>query len=189
MKARSLSGLVAALLVTSAAACSASSEPGIPHEICGAPIDPEIVRPLLVSTSDLHEYNRVEPRQEESAPCVLLSGRDTALAFNFYRTRDAPDASQLVSGGGSLLDIAELRSVDARHGTAVGNNGAVSTSVCEAEKTDHLTLTLQLPRIARTDRSHRGDIEKFMRAYFPATLKTLGCRTAPPASPRPGQER
>ncbi|MGW4344328.1 hypothetical protein ACWEL8_04390 [Streptomyces sp. NPDC004690] len=167
--------MVGALLVLFCAACGTSSDQGIPHEICGAPIDPDVVRPLLGSADDLHEYNRVEPGREESAPCALLSRRDTVLALHFYRTQNAPDIARLVTSGGSLLDIAALRSADMRHGTAVGNNGAVATSVCAAHETDHFTLTLQLPRLDPADPTHRQDIEKFMRAYFPATLETLDC--------------
>jgi hypothetical protein len=32
------------------------------------------------------------------------------------------------------------------------------------------------PPIGLMDHTHRKDIEKFVRAYFAATLKTLGCK-------------
>ncbi|MFI1534398.1 hypothetical protein [Streptomyces anandii] len=57
----------------------------------------------------------------------------------------------------------------------MGTNGAVSTTSCETSGGEYFTLTLQLPQIKLTDGTHRKDIERFMRAYFPATVKTLGC--------------
>ncbi|MET8584947.1 hypothetical protein ABZX39_29320 [Streptomyces collinus] len=58
----------------------------------------------------------------------------------------------------------------------VGTDGAIAATRCKSEAGDHFALTLQLPKIKPSDGTHRADIERFMRAYFPATLRTLGCR-------------
>ncbi|MFD4558147.1 hypothetical protein ACFWP5_28160 [Streptomyces sp. NPDC058469] len=124
----------------------------------------------------MHEFNRVDRSEAKSAPCVLLSERDPVLYFNFYWTVDSPDLEQLIKGDGSALDIVEPRSVQSSDEAVVGNNGAISTALCRASGARHFTLTLKLSQVSPTDRTHRKDIEKFMRAYFPATVKTLGCR-------------
>ncbi|WP_143074834.1 hypothetical protein [Streptomyces mangrovisoli] len=76
----------------------------------------------------------------------------------------------------SLLESPTL--LDADYETAVGDNGAISTAPCKTKGGNYFTLTLQLPQVPPGTRSYRHDIERFMRAYFPATLKTLGCRDA-----------
>ncbi|MGW4275584.1 hypothetical protein ACWEGQ_25255 [Streptomyces seoulensis] len=111
------------------------------------------------------------------------------VRFRFSWDENATDLMYLAKNTGTVSGIADPRHITSPYTTLVGTDGAISTAPCGTKGGEYFTLTLQLPRIELTDRSHRGDIEKFMRAYFPATLKTLGCRTAPPASPRPGQER
>ncbi|MDV9170187.1 hypothetical protein R6V09_08535 [Streptomyces sp. W16] len=56
----------------------------------------------------------------------------------------------------------------------MGTDGAISIAKCKTKGGDYFPL--QIPPISLMDHTHRKDIEKFMRAYFPATLKTLGCK-------------
>ncbi|WP_189703390.1 hypothetical protein [Streptomyces anandii] len=67
------------------------------------------------------------------------------------------------------------RSITAPYKTVIGTDGAIATTPCKTKGGEYFTLTLQLPQIKLMDQTHRNDIEKFMRAYFPATVKTLGC--------------
>ncbi|MBP2049640.1 hypothetical protein J2Z21_002571 [Streptomyces griseochromogenes] len=76
---------------------------------------------------------------------------------------------------GSVSRVTDAREINFKYETLVGTDGAVAAARCKTKTGDHFALTLQLPQIEPTDQSHRKDIEKFMRAYFPATVKTLGC--------------
>lgn len=169
--------------------CGKHAEPIVPKEICGTPIDPQVAHAVVEPAEGFHEFNRVDRGAAITAPCVLLSGNDPVLEFRFSWDRGPTNLMYLASGSGSVSRVTAPQRIPSLYTTLVGTDGAISTAPCGTKGGDYFTLTLQLPRIELTDRSHRGDIEKFMRAYFPATLKTLGCRTAPPASPRPGQER
>ncbi|MHB9859752.1 hypothetical protein [Streptomyces sp. YIM S03343] len=71
--------------------------------------------------------------------------------------------------------ITDPRRIESGYETIVGTDGAISTTPCKTTGGNYFTLTLQLPQVRQQDRTHRQDIERFMRAYFPATLKTLGC--------------
>lgn len=82
----------------------------------------------------------------------------------------------LAKNTGSVSRVTEPRSMDSTYKTIVGTDGAISIAPCKTKGGKYFTLTLQVPQIRLMDHTHRKDIEKFMRAYFPATLKTLGCR-------------
>lgn len=109
-----------------------------------------------------------------SAPCVLLSGKERVLEFRFWWTEDKPDLMYLARSG-SVAGINYPQRIDLAEDSMTGIDGALSTTACKTEKGEYFTLTLQLPQIQLTDSSHRKDIETFMRAYFPATVKTLNC--------------
>ncbi|WOX11847.1 hypothetical protein [Streptomyces sp. N50] len=159
-----------------AMSCSSSSSHELPGAICGTPINPAVTRPLLTSTEDFSEFTRVDRSEAITAPCVLLSGRDPVLDFRFSWDDRASDLMYLAKDTGSISGIREPREIDFTYKTIVGTDGAISTTPCKTKGGDYFTLTLQVPQISLMDQTHRKDIERFMRAYFPATLKTLGCK-------------
>ncbi|MFJ5308657.1 hypothetical protein [Streptomyces sp. NPDC088350] len=178
MKARLRIGLTCVTLFlssTSAASCGSSADGEIPDVICGTPIAPDLARPLVTSAEDWHEYDRVDRTQAITAPCLVLSGRKVVLGFRFSWRESATDLMYLAQNTGSVSRVTDPRSIDFTYKTIVGTDGAISTTPCKTNGGNYFTLTLQAPRIPLTDQTHRKDIEKFMRAYFPATLKTLGC--------------
>ncbi|MET7681348.1 hypothetical protein [Streptomyces sp. NPDC005423] len=130
----------------------------------------------MTSTDDLHEFTRVDRSEAITAPCVLLDGRDPVLSFRFSWDDTARDLMYLATGTGSISGVRQPRGIDFAYKTLVGTDGAISIAPCKTNGGEYFTLTLQVPRIKLTDQTHRGDIERFMRAYFPATLRTLGCR-------------
>ncbi len=82
----------------------------------------------------------------------------------------------LATGTGTVSNVTAPRYVrDAPDKTLVGTDGALSQTRCKTKGGNYFTLTLQLPQVRPGDQSHRRDIEAFMRAYFPATVRTLGC--------------
>ncbi|MFJ2163445.1 hypothetical protein [Streptomyces sp. NPDC087856] len=171
-----LLGLSALAVSTFATSCDGSADHEIPKVICGTHVDPSVSRPLVTSEEDFHEFNRVDRSEAITAPCVLLSGSDPVLDFGFSWDENATDLMYLAQGAGSVSHVTEPRTINFPYKTIVGTDGAISTTPCKTKGGDYFTLTLQVPRIPLTDQTHRKDIEKFMRAYFPATLKTLGCK-------------
>ncbi|WP_327401925.1 hypothetical protein OG194_18415 [Streptomyces sp. NBC_01288] len=159
-----------------AMSCSSSGSDELSGAICGTPINPAVTRPLLTSTDDLHEFTRVDRSEAITAPCVLLAGRDPVLDFRFSWDDTARDLMYLAANTGSISGIREPREIDFTYKTIVGTDGAISIAPCKTNGGKYFTLTLQVPQIGLMDQTHRKDIEKFMRAYFPATLKTLGCK-------------
>jgi hypothetical protein len=145
--------------------------------LCGTRVDAGLVRPLLPTTDDLDEDSRVERRNPVSAPCVLLAEGAEVMVLFFYWTDGAPKVTEPDYDTSGFQVLTETRPVDLGDGAVVGKNGAVVTTPCRtAEGGKHFTLKLYLPQVAPPDPGHRADIERFMRAYFPATVKTLDCR-------------
>lgn len=167
-------GLVVLLIGLSVAGCDTTDE-ALPAEICGSKVDAGLVQPLVADGGDWNEFNRVDRRRSVTAPCVLLSGPDPVLDFRFSWTKDKPDLMYL-AGTGSVSGVRDPLPVELAEDAVVGADGAIVTTSCDKGDTDYFTLGLQLPRVALTDRGHREDIERFMRQYFPATVRTLDCR-------------
>ncbi|MFE9839280.1 hypothetical protein ACFYP4_29705 [Streptomyces sp. NPDC005551] len=60
-------------------------------------------------------------------------------------------------------------------GAVAGDDGAIATTRCrDGSGADHFTLALKVTR-GKFDADRRVAIERFMRAYMPATVRTLGC--------------
>jgi len=173
VKARLSALFLSSALVVS---CGSSTDKGIPDVICGTRIAPNLTRPLVTSTEDWHEYDRVDRAEAITAPCLVLSGREVVLGFRFSWRDSETDLMYLAKNTGSVSRVTEPRSINSAYKTIIGIDGAISTATCQSNGGKYFTLTLQVPQISLMDDTHRKDIEKFMRAYFPATLKTLGCR-------------
>ncbi|MGW0931968.1 hypothetical protein [Streptomyces sp. NPDC002644] len=133
------------------------------------------MRPLVEPGGDWGEYSRVDRAKASTAPCVLLSGKDPVLEFQFWWTDDKPDLLHLADTG-PVAGIRDPRPVDLAEDAVVGPDGAIVSTSCANGRTEYFTLSLQLPRVRLMDPGHREDIERFMREYFPATVKTLDCR-------------
>jgi hypothetical protein len=168
----------ATLPMLAAPSCGGPAEHNIPDAVCGTRIDPHLTRTLVKSAINWHEYNRVDRGEAITAPCLVLSGSEVILSFRFSWRPVETDLMYLAKNTGSVSGIRDPRSITFTYKTVVGMDGAISTTSCKTKGSNYFTLTLQLPQIKLTDQTHRKDIEKFMRAYFPATVKTLGCRDA-----------
>ncbi|MGV9254622.1 hypothetical protein [Streptomyces sp. NPDC003697] len=155
----------------------------IPTTICGTRIDPALTRPLVTSANDWHEYDRVNRTEATTAPCLVLARQDVVMRFRFSWDSGARDLMYLARSTGSVSGVTDPRTIAFAYETVVGTDGAISTAPCRTKGGEHFTLTLQLPRIKLMDRTHREDIEKFMRAYFPAALRTAGCGLGASAGP------
>lgn len=145
--------------------------------ICGTRVDPRLTR-RLVAPGSFHELNRVSRSQATSAPCTLLSGKDPVIRFHFWWADGRIDLRYMTEQTGGVSRVTNARRIDASFDALVGNDGAAAATRCRSKSGDHFGLSVQFPGVDLTDQSHRADIENFMRAYFPATLATLGCVTS-----------
>ncbi|MBV2356656.1 hypothetical protein KUM39_20120 [Streptomyces sp. J2-1] len=162
-----------ALLLT---ACAGPAQDAAPDVICGTRVDPALTRELVPTAEDWHESSRVDRESAVSAPCLVSAGQHTVLSLRFSWRPVATDLTYLATGTGTVSGISRPRKIDLGTASLLGNDGAISQTPCRTKSGNYFTLTLQLPGIKPADESHRADIEKFMRAYFPATVRTLGCR-------------
>ncbi|MFF8473161.1 hypothetical protein [Streptomyces sp. NPDC015414] len=169
-------GLVVVPLLTLSVSCGRSSDRVIPEVICGTHVDPEVTRPLVTSAGKLSEYDRVDRSEAITAPCLVLVQNDVAMRFRFSWDVDKADLMYLAKNTGRISGVSAPRYLNSvSYETLVGTDGAISQAACRTKGGKYFTLTFQLPQVKLTDQSHRADIEKFMRVYFPATVKTLGC--------------
>ncbi|MFJ6543164.1 hypothetical protein ACIQMP_21275 [Streptomyces sp. NPDC091385] len=159
-----------------AAGCASPDRGTVPEVICGVRSDPGLTRLIVAPGSEWREYNRVDREQAITAPCSVLSGKKVILDLGFSWRPTAADLMYLARNTGNVTGVTAPRAVDSRYDTVVGTDGAISQAPCQTKTGNYFTLTLQLPQIKLADQTHRNDIEKFMRVYFPATVGTLGCR-------------
>jgi hypothetical protein len=170
-----LTALFALATAFIATGCGGSDGDQVPETLCGTPVDRALLRSLLVSTDDLTEVNRLDPSEATSAPCVLRSDGKPILRLHFYFSTAAPGFAGRSRDDPVFEDVAQWRPVDIAEEAVVGNNGAIVSGPCVVGRNTDLIVELNLPEANITDESRRKDIEKFMRAYFPATLETLNC--------------
>ncbi|MCG8966461.1 MULTISPECIES: globin family protein [Streptomyces] len=98
------------------------------------------------------------------------------MEFHFYWTSDAPGFAQRSRFDSVFVDVAEWRKADIGDEAVVGTNGALVSGPCVTDRGRYFILKLHLPRASILDEGNRPEVEAFMRAYFPATVKTLHCR-------------
>ncbi|WP_077796761.1 hypothetical protein [Streptomyces sp. JHA26] len=165
---------LAIVLVTTG--CDRSDGDQIPELLCGTRIDRELFRSVLTSTGDLTESNRLDPSEGISAPCTLFSSGKRILELHFYYSTASPEFAGRSKYDPVFRDISQWKSVNIADEAIVGNNGAIVSGSCVVGRNTDLIIEMRMPEVNIMDESHRKDIEKFMRAYFPATVKTLHCR-------------
>ncbi|MFI2374980.1 hypothetical protein ACH5AO_07925 [Streptomyces sp. NPDC018964] len=167
---------LALILTCLVVSCGRGDKPQHPEKICGTSVDWELAEPLVESAEDLHEYSRVDRSEAISAPCTLFSGDDREMEFNFYWTSDAPGLAQRSEFDPVLKDVSQGRKANIGEEAVIGRNGAIVSASCITDRGRYFTLKLHLPQASILDEANRAKVEKFMRAYFPATVKTLNCR-------------
>ncbi|MGW7362999.1 hypothetical protein ACWGI8_06100 [Streptomyces sp. NPDC054841] len=157
-------------------ACGGSSDDKIPNVICGTKIDTELSGPLLEPLGKFHEYNRVDRKEAQTAPCIILIDDERALQLRFAWHSGSPGDLVEIATDSSVTHLTEPTRVDLGfQDSVVGNEGAMATTLCKSPRGDHFTLGLTVPRAQATSPELRPAIEKFMRAYMTATVKSLGC--------------
>ncbi|MFF9603065.1 hypothetical protein ACF1GY_12340 [Streptomyces sp. NPDC014684] len=171
--------VVLALLVVGVGCQSSSRDEQVPESLCGTKVDRGLTEALLQPDGRVTERNEVDLRNPQpSSWCQAFVDGKGVLSLRFAWHPDAVDPFDIASSGDSVSRIGQPARVKAAYETTVGNNGAVATARCRTRIGSYFTLSALLADSDPVDRSHRADIENFMRAYFPATLATLGCVTS-----------
>ncbi|MFF6998059.1 hypothetical protein ACFY93_24280 [Streptomyces sp. NPDC008313] len=166
---------LALLMTTAAVSCGARSpDRRIPSSLCGTPVDEDLSRPLFQSPGEITEWNRVDRAAAGSSWCVLLVGKREALSFKFAWHGGSMDPLAAASPDNSVTGLQNAHRIDLADDAVLADDGAIATTHCKTSGGDHFTLAIKLHQGVK-NRPERKDIERFMRAYMPATVKTLGC--------------
>ncbi|MFB7757387.1 hypothetical protein ACFC18_48725 [Streptomyces sp. NPDC056121] len=145
-----------------------------PKSICDTKVAKNLIEPLLQPSGKVSEWHSAGWGESGSAWCIVSVGQERALRFQFSWHPDSIDPLKFASPDDTvtgLWDPARMRLADS---AAIGDNGAISTTRCKGGKGTHFTVALKLTQEGSVPHL-RSDIEKFMRAYMPATMKTVGC--------------
>ncbi|MFG3369000.1 hypothetical protein ACIPWY_10430 [Streptomyces sp. NPDC090032] len=155
-------------------ACSAQ-DISIPRSICDTPVEQKLTAPLLKRTGELSEWHTAGWGGKETSVCIISVDKTEALRFRFAWHTDIIDPMTYSSLDNSVTGLWEPRRV--RHlaeSATLGDNGAIATTRCEGRAKWHFTLALKVTRDQKIVHQ-RNDIEQFMRAYMPATMRAVGC--------------
>ncbi|MEV8549669.1 hypothetical protein AB0L04_07490 [Streptomyces glaucescens] len=120
------------------------------------------------------DVERGNPRP--SAWCVVYANGEEAIGLRYAWHSDRVDPLEIANSPSSVSQL-ELPQRVAFPGarSVVGNTGVISTTPCKTSAGSYFTLSVLLEGVNVTADAHRSSLEQFMRAYFPATVKTLGC--------------
>ncbi|MFI8949187.1 hypothetical protein ACIGO6_22045 [Streptomyces sp. NPDC053750] len=149
----------------------------LPQSLCGTRIAPEILEPLIPAEGDITERSDVDRQNPSSSSwCSLHVDGKAALDVRFAWHSDLVDPLEIANSVQSVSQLQMPERVTENPDMVLGNDGAIATTSCHTKGGAYFTLSVLLKQGNPTDAGHRRDIDKFMRAYFPATVKTLHCR-------------
>ncbi|MFB8270213.1 hypothetical protein ACFC96_26915 [Streptomyces sp. NPDC055955] len=159
--------------LASLASCSPQGAE-IPKSICGTHVNAKLVEPLLRATGKVSESHTAGWGKRETNWCIVRVAGDESLRLKFAWHSDTMDPMKSASPNNNVTGLWEPTQMNLADKAALGDDGAIATTRCRTKPDNHFTLTLKLSH--RSDvPHHRRDIEKFMRAYMPATMKAVGC--------------
>ncbi|MFG3112574.1 hypothetical protein [Streptomyces tendae] len=135
-----------------------------------------MLEPLIPPTGDITERSDVDRKNPApSSWCNLKVDNRTALDLKFAWHRDPVNPLEIANSVQSVSRLEMPEHATADFSMVVGNDGAIATGPCRTQGGAYFTLSVLLKDSNTTDTGYRRDIETFMRAYFPATVKTLQC--------------
>jgi hypothetical protein len=163
-------GALTALVLTG---CTAHADRQIPDSICGTRVAPSLSKPLLQPLGKVSEWTSSGFRQAGGwSWCVVFVGKDDAMHLRFAHHGGPMNPMEAASPDNSVTGLQNPRRIHLADDAVIGDDGAIATIRCKDKAgADHFTLAVRVTRGVQ----RRGDIEEFMRAYMPATVKTLHC--------------
>jgi hypothetical protein len=149
----------------------------VPESLCGTPVSRNLSRSLLQPTGKVTEWTSAGFREQgTSAWCTVFVGGKEALSINFANHGGPMDPlATAASPVNTVTGLQNPRRIHLADDAAVGDDGAIATTRClDSSGADHFTLALKVTR-GKVSAQRSAAIEEFMRAYMPATVKTLHC--------------
>ncbi|MFE5209688.1 hypothetical protein [Streptomyces sp. NPDC056600] len=148
----------------------------MPRKLCGTPIGADRLTPLLGGGDTVREWTSGGFREPSStAWCVVYVGRKEVLQLYFSSGGGKPDLMALARSGPTfgLFDPRPVHGIGER--AVLANDGAIAVTSCrDSGGADSFLLALKMTDSPVTPRRERH-VERFMRAYMPATVKSLHC--------------
>ncbi|MGW6141048.1 hypothetical protein [Streptomyces sp. NPDC055140] len=154
-------------------ACSPQN-PEIPESICGTRVDQNLTEPLLRATGKVSEWHTAGWGDRETNWCIVRVGKKESLRLKFAWHSDTVDPMKSASPNENVTGLQDPVQMQLADNAALGDDGAIATTRCQTKPNNHFTLALKLNHRDGVPRLRR-DIEQFMRAYMPATMKAVGC--------------
>lgn len=168
-----LAAPVACIPLLSLAACS-GPRPEIPKKICGTRVDPKITKPLLRSTGKVSEWRTAGWGGKGHDVCTVSVDRSEAFDVTLTWHPDSIDPLKYASPNNSVTGLWDPERMKLADRAAIGDDGAIATTRCQGDQIEYFTLALKLAHDRKVPHL-KSDINTFMRAYMPATMKTVGC--------------
>ncbi|MFF1359339.1 hypothetical protein [Streptomyces sp. NPDC058297] len=175
MNHRSPIGLLPLAALSGIALSSCSPQhPEIPESICGTPVDQNLTQPLLRANGKVSEWHTAGWGKRETNWCIVRVGKEESLRLKFAWHSDTIDPMKSASPNKNVTGLQDPVQMQLADNAALGDDGAIATTRCRTKPNNHFTLTLKLNHRDGVPRLRR-DVEQFMRAYMPATMKAVGC--------------
>ncbi|WP_432064445.1 hypothetical protein [Streptomyces sp. C10-9-1] len=164
-----LTGAALLSLLAPTTACTAFGGYDVPDSVCGRPIAPEVLAPLLPEGENLKERHR--SADEDASMCTLSVDGDAALVVEEWRDQEPRDMLEREKDKDPAGDPARS---DVQGDSVISDGTFHSMNPCPArgEKSNH-TLTLYLGGAGTGGK--RDELEAFAAAYLPEGLKAMGC--------------
>jgi hypothetical protein len=163
--------------VAALGACGTVRDTAVPRKLCGTPISAGRLAPLLGDGDAVREWTSASFREPAStAWCVVYVDRKEVLQLYFSSGGGQPDLMALARSGPAfgLFDPRPVHGIGER--AVLANDGAIAVAPCrDAGGADSFLLALKMTNSPVTPHRERH-VERFMRAYMPATVKSLHCR-------------
>ncbi|MFE5008512.1 hypothetical protein ACFRJ3_28420 [Streptomyces sp. NPDC056696] len=147
----------------------------IPRQICDTPVAQGLAAPLLKSTGTFSEWHTAGWGEKGRSVCIVSVDRSEAIRLRFSWHTDSIDPMKYSSLDNSATGLWEPRRIHhLAESATLGDNGSIATTRCKGSGKWNFTLALKVTRDNEVVHQ-RAAIEKFMRAYMPATMKAVGC--------------
>ncbi|MDH6224654.1 MULTISPECIES: hypothetical protein [Streptomyces] len=163
-------------LLGSLSACAEPETTKVPRSLCGTRISAKLSTPLLGDGGAVREWTSPGFREPASAAwCVIFVDRTEVFQLWFSAGGGKPNLMTLARSGPTigLFDPRPVRGIGDQ--AVVANNGAIASTRClDSAGADNFTLALKMAEGPMKPHRER-DVERFMRAYMPATVKSLNC--------------
>ncbi|WP_432164783.1 hypothetical protein [Streptomyces sp. bgisy031] len=106
--------------------------------------------------------------------CTVSVDKSDAFDITLTWHADAIDPLKYASPNNSVTGLWDPERMNLADRAAVGDDGAIATTRCHGDQIEYFTLALKLAHDRKVPHL-KSDINEFMRAYMPATMKAVGC--------------